>query len=169
MDSRSRRFRTELGEIVAELILGDGEATLDNEDFEYSLEVLSDQYFHMLLNGKSYSIFLTPTGDHTFHVSVNGKGTDILVKSERDILLEDYGLEHGGGEGEKSVRAPMPGLVLTTLVSPGDTVKRGDGLLVLEAMKMENEIRSLADGQVKAVHVQAGDAVGKDAVLIELE
>ncbi len=63
----------------------------------------------------------------------------------------------------------MPGLVLTTLVSPGDTVKRGDGLLVLEAMKMENEIRSATDGQVKAVHVRAGDAVGKDAVLVELE
>lgn len=169
MDSRSRRFRTQLGETVTDLILGDAEATVSGTEYEYSLEVLSDQHFHLLLNGKSYSIFLTPIGDHSFRVSINGKATELLVKSEREILLEDYGLEHGTGKGDKAIRAPMPGLVLNMLVGPGDNVQRGDGLLVLEAMKMENEIRSTADGQVKAVHVKAGDAVGKDTVLVELE
>ncbi len=169
MDSRSRRFRAELGESVADLILSDGEAEVNGESYHYSLQALSDRRFHLLLNGKSYSVFLTPVGDHTFRILINGKATDILVKSEREILLEDYGLDHGAGKGEKAVRAPMPGLVLSTLVRPGDPVKRGDGLLVLEAMKMENEIRASADGLVKAVHVRPGDAVVKDAVLVELE
>ncbi|NNE47883.1 MAG: acetyl-CoA carboxylase biotin carboxyl carrier protein subunit [Rhodothermales bacterium] len=169
MNTGSQRFRTQLGEMVAELLLDDGKATVNGDLLTYSLERLSEQHYHILLNGRSYSVFLISVGDNAFRVSVNGKATEIVVKSEREMLLEAYGLDHDAGGANKSVRAPMPGLVLSTLVKPGDTIKRGEGLLVLEAMKMENEIRAVADGVVKTVHVEAGDAVGKNTVLIELE
>jgi biotin carboxyl carrier protein len=63
----------------------------------------------------------------------------------------------------------MPGLVLTVKVSEGDVVEQGDALLVLEAMKMENDIKAQFGGTVSAVHVKPGDAVGKSALLIEFE
>ncbi len=169
MEIGSRRFRSELGARVADLVLGDGKASLGTAAYDYSLEQVSGDCYHLLLDGRSFSILVTPVGDHAFDVTVNGKSTRIVVKSEREMLLEQYGLEHGARGGDKSVRAPMPGLVLTTLVGPGDAVQKGDGLLVLEAMKMENEIRAPAEGIVKKVQVAAGDAVGKDDVLVELE
>jgi pyruvate carboxylase subunit B len=63
----------------------------------------------------------------------------------------------------------MPGLVVRVSVKPGDRVEAGQGLVVMEAMKMENELRSSAAGTVRAVHAQPGSAVDKGALLVELE
>jgi len=67
------------------------------------------------------------------------------------------------------VVAPMPGLIVRVNVSPGDTVAAGQGLVVVEAMKMENELKAPADGVVARVSVEAGAAVEKGAVLVVLE
>lgn len=74
----------------------------------------------------------------------------------------------GTGSGSELVRAPMPGLVLRVEVSPGQKVAPGTGLVVLEAMKMENEIRAPRGGVVRRVLVEAGEAVEKGAQLVEL-
>jgi len=77
----------------------------------------------------------------------------------------------GGAEGarqETDLRAPMPGLVIEVAVSVGDSVKRGDPLAIVEAMKMENELAAPADGTVASVSVKTGDTVEKNQVLIEL-
>ena len=63
----------------------------------------------------------------------------------------------------------MPGLVLSIMVEPGDSVKKGEGVMVLEAMKMENIIRTPADGIVKSIDVKKSDAVEKNQVLIKFE
>ena len=169
MGMRSRRFRTKIEEAVADLLLNDSNANFNDEELTYSLHRASDQSYHLLVNGRSFNVFLVPVDENVYRLSVNGKTTELVVKGEREMLLEQYGLEHGAGGADSAVRAPMPGLVLSTLVSDGDLVSRGDGLVVLEAMKMENEIRSTADGRVKHVHVEAGDAVGKDTILVDLE
>lgn len=74
-----------------------------------------------------------------------------------------------GGRGAGVLKAPMPGLVVRTLVSQGDRVVPGQGLVVLEAMKMENELKAAVSGVVLAVHVAAGAKVEKGAVLVEIE
>ncbi|WP_457750853.1 biotin/lipoyl-containing protein, partial [Thermococcus sp.] len=71
--------------------------------------------------------------------------------------------------GEGVVTAPMPGKILRILVKEGDEVKTGQGLLVLEAMKMENEVSSPKDGIVKRILVTEGDTVDSGQALIELE
>jgi pyruvate carboxylase subunit B len=93
----------------------------------------------------------------------------VEVKDERGLLLERFGLAEAVEDRAREVRAPMPGLVVSVLVAPGRQVRAGEGLVVLEAMKMENELRAAADGTVKAVHVAPGDAVGKNALLVEFE
>jgi pyruvate carboxylase subunit B len=74
----------------------------------------------------------------------------------------------GGAHGEKVVKSPMPGRVVKILVGKGDTVSAGQGLVVLEAMKMENEVRARAAGTVAIVHVTTGTAVEGNAVLVTL-
>jgi biotin carboxyl carrier protein len=71
--------------------------------------------------------------------------------------------------GPEVVRAPMPGLIVRVLIAPGDTVRAGDGLVVMEAMKMENELRAKGPGKVRTVSASVGTPVEKGAILIELE
>jgi biotin carboxyl carrier protein len=78
----------------------------------------------------------------------------------------------GGADRQRrpgALRAPMPGLVVRVLVEPGQAVSGGGGVVVLEAMKMENELKATADGTVKAVRVRPGEPVEKGQVLVELE
>jgi len=77
--------------------------------------------------------------------------------------------EHGGSAGDTAVRAPMPGRVLKLLVAPGQAVKSGERVAVVEAMKMENELLAQRAGTVKRVLVREGDTVERNAVLLELE
>ncbi|MCL2702274.1 MAG: biotin/lipoyl-binding protein [Defluviitaleaceae bacterium] len=71
-------------------------------------------------------------------------------------------------EGASAVKAPMPGTIMSVKVNAGDTVKRGDDLLILEAMKMENEIKADRDGTVAAVHVTQGASVNTGDTLISI-
>lgn len=102
-------------------------------------------------------------------VWIDGQPVEVEVRTEADLLLERFGFDAGDTAAEREVRAPMPGLVLRVLVEPGQTVEAGAGLVVLEAMKMENELAAPAAGTVAAVHAAAGDAVGKNDLLIEME
>ncbi|HLT46662.1 MAG TPA: biotin/lipoyl-containing protein [Rubricoccaceae bacterium] len=108
-------------------------------------------------------------GSTRVRATVQNHAVEAQVLDETAQLLERFGFEAGGGAVQREVRAPMPGLVLQVLVAPGDAVAEGQGLVVLEAMKMENELRALAAGTVAAVHVARGAAVGKNALLIEID
>ena len=82
--------------------------------------------------------------------------------------MDRFGMKAGGSGGAREVKAPMPGLVLAVHVAPGDAVEAGQRLLVLEAMKMENEIKAPTSGSVKKVAATAGTAVGKGALLVSI-
>ena len=100
-----------------------------------------------------------------------------LDGSEMDVKVEPYDLAElrkkagisNEGSGVKIVRAPMPGLVLRAEVKVGDEVKKGDSLVIVEAMKMENIIKATSPGKVKAVFVTIAQAVDKNEKLIEFE
>ena len=87
---------------------------------------------------------------------------------ERTRAIREITAAAAGPSGPAPVVAPMPGLIVRVSVAPGDTVQGGQGVVVMEAMKMENELRASASGTVKAVHVAPGTAVEKGALLIEL-
>ncbi|RMF24728.1 MAG: biotin/lipoyl-binding protein [Bacteroidetes bacterium] len=102
-------------------------------------------------------------------LKVNGQPWEVRLEDRHDGLIAQMGLNSAAGQKVSDVKAPMPGLVLSVRVSPQQAVKKGDPLLVLEAMKMENVLKSPGDGMVKAVHVSQGKAVEKGQLLIELE
>ena len=100
---------------------------------------------------------------------VDGYRFEAEALDERTRAIRDLSSAAAGPVGPAPVRAPMPGLLVRVNVKAGDTVQAGQGLIVMEAMKMENELRATAGGTVKSVEVVPGTAVEKGALLVALE
>ena len=103
-----------------------------------------------------------------YALSLDGRRFDVEALDERTRTIRDLSAAGAGSVGPSPLVAPMPGLVVRIAVAVGDGVSAGQGLVVMEAMKMENELRSPSAGIVRAIHVAPGAAVDKGAVLVEL-
>jgi biotin carboxyl carrier protein len=123
-----------------------------------------------LYNNHSYQAELVSynEGDKLAVIKLNNAQYEVKLKDDTDLLLEKLGML-GKVQKVQNVKAPMPGLVLSILVKEGDTVKKGDGLLILEAMKMENLIKAQADSKVKKIYIEKGAKVEKNQNMIEME
>ena len=127
--------------------------------------------FHVLSNGKSYraELLAADFDQRTMTIRVNGVRFFVHIADQYERLLKQLGLTVGGAQKMNLVKAPMPGLVLEILVAPGQAIPKGEPMLILEAMKMENVLKATAAAVVKSVKVEKGQAVEKGAVLIEME
>ena len=130
---------------------------------------LSQGLSHVLYQHKSYNVEIVEQDkeNKTVAVKVNGRLYTVSIADQYDLLLQQLGLDNLQTNKVKEIKAPMPGLVLSVLVVSGQEVKKGDNLLVLEAMKMENIIKSSTDGVVKSVQIVQGDKVEKNAILLQ--
>ena len=124
---------------------------------------------HLVLDGRSYSFAVAASGSRGKWTLIDrGEPVDVEVLDERTRHIQSLvgaGKTQAGGG---AVKAPMPGLVVKVLVEPGSSVAAGQGLVVLEAMKMENEIKATAAGVVESIAVRPGQAVEKGAPLVVL-
>ena len=129
----------------------------------------TDGSFHCLSNNKKFNIVVLDFNANakTMTLKINGNPYKVQIKDQFDILIDKMGLVGAETVDIKEIYAPMPGLVLDIQVEVNSQVKKGDTLLVLEAMKMENMIKSPIDGSIKQMHVNAGDPVDKGQLLIE--
>jgi pyruvate carboxylase subunit B len=100
---------------------------------------------------------------------VDGYRFETEALDERTRSIRDLSAAAAGPTGPAPIIAPMPGLIVRVNVSVGDRVEAGEGLVVMEAMKMENELRATAAGIVKSVEISAGTAVEKGTLLVALE
>jgi len=125
------------------------------------VEVAEPCVYSVLLDGRSYDVRVeeTPAG---LVVVTDGFHFEIEVRDPRRFNRRAAGL---GGEGVQTVLAPMPGKVVRVLVAPGDTVETGQGLLVVEAMKMQNEMKAARAGSVLSVSAREGATVAAGEVL----
>ena len=105
-------------------------------------------------------------GSYTLWIDGHRYHVDAL--DERTRTIRDLTAGATGNKGPRPLVAPMPGLIVRVQVEVGDRVEAGQGLIAMEAMKMENELRSPSAGAVKAIHVVQGQAVDKGTVLVEL-
>jgi len=125
----------------------------------------------ILCKGRSYTAMIEQTDLNKKEVTVRIDGLQYTttIKEPIDLLLSNMGLDLKSMQKTEPVKAPMPGLVLKILVTPGQQINKGDGLVILEAMKMENILKATGPATVKAIKVNELTAVEKGAVLIELE
>jgi acetyl/propionyl-CoA carboxylase alpha subunit len=147
-------------------ILDDNHLTVDGVVYEVDIESLSDQPVHSLIvNGKSYEAYISPR-DIGWGVLLHGTRYILQVEDEREKRLR-AGL--GGGPaltGEYHLKSPMPGLVVSIPVSEGQTISTGDVLVILESMKMQNELSSPRDGTVTRLRVKPGDSVERRETIL---
>ncbi len=160
------------GDTARSVDRADGALTADGEPLDARLTPLrtSDRAETALVvvDGRPRVLTVERDGAAT-RVWVDGTPIEVEIRTDADLLLERFGLDVGDAAADREVRAPMPGLVLRVLVAPGDAVEAGQGVVVLEAMKMENELTSPTTGTVAAVHAGPGDAVAKSDLLVEID
>ena len=142
-------------------------AQIDRQSYEYEIEQMSPEHLLVRLNGKTFDILLSGNR-HTHSALVNGKPCQVEIE---DARLEKLRKISGVGKkaaGPRPIKAPMPGLILKILVQEGQSVEKNAGLMIIEAMKMENEIRAEDKCTIKQIHVSEGQAVDKGQLLMQL-
>ena len=147
-----------------------GGATVNGRSVEAHLSLLPGTPLrHLLLDQLSCTLLLEPEGRGVWRAERFGERWEVEVVDERARHIRS--LTGAGSKGKASpvLKAPMPGLVVRVLVEPGAEVAAGAGLVVLEAMKMENELRAPRAGRIKAVSAKPGQVVEKGQVLVEFE
>jgi len=132
---------------------------------------LSEGRVHLIWKKASWNIEIVSLDRETKQavISVNGRLHAVQLKERLDDLLNRLGMAGAGAIRQRDVRAPMPGMVIQILVKEGQEVIKDEPLLILEAMKMENVIKSPAPGVIKRVGATQGIAVEKNMVLVEFE
>jgi biotin carboxyl carrier protein len=159
--------------------------TIDNKEFE--IEVVDERHirigdrllevdfesvsgqpvFSLILDGKSYEAFVYQ-GDEDWEVLIHGQQYQVKVEDEREKRLK----ASAGGDsmvgGEFHLKAPMPGLVIAILIEEGQEVKKGQVMLILESMKMQNELKAPRDGIMGRVRVKAGESVEQRQTLLSV-
>ncbi|MCB9717906.1 MAG: biotin/lipoyl-binding protein [Myxococcales bacterium] len=119
-------------------------------------------------DGSQHVVYLSP-GRRPDHAAVGGEVLGLEIKSAREAALDAALATAGGTTAGGRIQAPMPGRVVRVLVAEGDAVDADDPLLIVEAMKMENEVRAPAAGVVRRVAVATGDTVEAGQLLCELD
>jgi biotin carboxyl carrier protein len=150
---------------------GEANGTVDAAPVSAAVSKLHKDVYRFEKDGKKYTIEVVKRSleDKTFTLKINGKKAQVVLSDKVDEMLKSLGFDMSKKKAVKEVKAPMPGLVLSISCADGEEVKTGDPLLILEAMKMENVIKSPGDGKVKRIAVNQGAAVDKNQVLIQFE
>lgn len=130
--------------------------------------------FRVLRRGELYSMLLDHLSfeavveerDEIYHVLMDGDLYEVEVTDERSRRLANAFMAFGDTGGEVSIRAPMPGLIVRMAVEEGQAVSKGETLIILESMKMENELKSPRDGTIHRILVSVGENVEQNKVLV---
>lgn len=159
--------------------------TIDNKEFEIEIvderhiriadrlhqvdfETVSGQpVFSLILDGRSYEAFVYQ-GEEDWQVLLRGQQYQVKIEDEREKRLK---MAAGGGVaegGEFHLKAPMPGLVVSVLVEEGQEIKKGQVMLILESMKMQNELKAPRDGVMGRIRVKAGESVEQKQTLLSM-
>ncbi|MES2566092.1 MAG: acetyl-CoA carboxylase biotin carboxyl carrier protein subunit [Bacteroidota bacterium] len=161
----SKEFKTELNKPNNNSVSG----SLNGKEFSADIIKVRDGVYHLLKDSMSFNLEIVKQipDEKMMVVKINNTSYTLDIKDKYDDLLHSLGLDNLAAKKINDVKAPMPGMVLNILVSEGQEVKKGDALIVLEAMKMENILKSPTDGVIKKIAITKGIAVEKNQLLIQ--
>lgn len=141
---------------------------LDGTPYEVDFDSVSGQpVYSLLLDGQSYESYVYPS-DEGWQVLLHGTLYPTTVEDEREKRLRAAARGNIAEAGEFRLRAPMPGLIVAVLVNEEQPVEKGDVLVILESMKMQNELKAPRAGTVTRVRVRMGDSVEQKQVLLSV-
>ena len=160
-------FRVDVDGRSFEITIHEDRVVVDGSPVEASVARVSDHTYSLLVDGRSHEFTISENGTASKVTGIGGTAEVSVYDRIAQLLLESQAAARHVHATE--VKAPMPGLVLKLEVEPGDTVHAGTGLVVLEAMKMENEIFATGEAVVESVHVKPGQAVAKGQLLVTLQ
>ena len=150
-------------------IIDEKHISVNGKTYEVDFESVSGQpVYSLIVDGRSHESYVQP-GEDNWQVLLRGRLYPVTVEDEREKRLRAAA---GGGvaeSGEFHLKAPMPGLVVTVPVVEGQAVKKGQVLLILESMKMQNELKSPRDGTVSRIRVKAGESVEQRQTLLSVQ
>jgi len=150
-------------------IIDEKHISVDGKVYEVDFGAVSGQpVYSLIVDGKSHEAYAAQ-GEDSWQVLLRGRLYPVTVEDERETRLRSAA---GGGvveTGEFHLRAPMPGLIVTIPVEEGQPVKKGQVLLILESMKMQNELKSPRDGILGRVRVKAGETVEQKQTLLSIQ
>lgn len=163
------KYFARIGSNEYEVEITDSQILLDGEPVNVDIvRSGTPELFSILFGGHSHELLVT-SDRFNYTVSIRSQQFQVQVQDERSRRLNQARKMPSLPEGELAVVAPIPGLVVKVLAAAGDAIEEGQPLVILEAMKMENEIRSMRSGVIKSVEVTPGQRVEQNAVLIVLE
>ncbi|MBI1298124.1 biotin/lipoyl-binding protein [bacterium] len=162
------KYYAQIGELEYVVEIEDGQIFVDGElvDVDLSRSGVPELY-SMLINGRSFEVLIEEQRQ-VYDVTLRGEQYHVRVEDDRTRRLNEGRRGPEVPKGELVVKAPIPGLVVKVLVHEGEEIAEDQALVILEAMKMENEIRALRSGVVRKVDVSAGQRVEQNAPLLIL-
>ena len=144
---------------------------INGAEYEWDILALANGSYHIIKDNQSYRVTVVNINheEKTMLIRVNSNEYEVSIKDKYDLLLQQMGINGVSSARINLFKAPMPGLIKEISVSEGLEVKKGETLIILEAMKMENALKSPRDGKVKKINAIKGNAVEKGQVLVEFE
>ena len=159
-------MKVEINGTQHDVELASSTVQLNGKDVEFHHRQLSDHSHLIIYNNKTYNILVRENSEGIRLFYLDGSLVLVDVKDDLQLMLDRMGLSSSNELTQGPLKAPMPGLILDILVEDGNAVKKGDPMIILEAMKMENVIKAQTDSTVDQVLVGKSDSVEKNQPLI---
>ena len=162
------RYHVTVGAVTLEVEIDAEGVRVDGERMQVlGPEAVSPNLYSFIVDGASHTV-LAERGGSVWNLQLRGRCHQVEVVDDRMKVMRDMSSAGAAVNGPAPVRAPMPGRVVKVEVEEGELVEAGRGLLVVEAMKMENSLTAPVGGRVGTIHVVAGQTVEKDEILMEM-
>ncbi len=147
------------------------DSDINPNDINWDIIEIKEGKFHILFNKQSFvaDVLNVDYSEKTFTIIINQHSYVISLKDKFDLLAKQLGFAEKVVKVVNDVKAPMSGVVIDIIVNVGDEIIKGDSVLILEAMKMENIIKAERDAVVKSIFIKKGTAVDKNQILVEFE
>ena len=150
-------------------IIDEKHVSVDGKIYEIDFESVSGQpVYSLIVDGRSHESYIYQ-GEENWQVLLRGRLYPVTVEDEREMRLRAAAVGRVAETGEFHLRSPMPGLVVAVPVTEGQEVKKGEVILILESMKMQNELKAPRDGTIGRIRVRPGESVEQKQTLLSVQ
>ncbi|HAC15215.1 MAG TPA: acetyl-CoA carboxylase biotin carboxyl carrier protein subunit [Bacteroidetes bacterium] len=157
-----------INDIAQHILVGDEKLELKKTEITYDFERVSATSANIRIGTTTYYLYDIQLTDTTISYALDGVHYELPFKDEQAILLAKMGFKSTKNTNQGVIKSPMPGKILAVKKQVGDTVEVGETVIILEAMKMENELKAHVNGTIASVFVEAGISVEKNTLLLEI-